>query len=155
MHPGYVRPGTDLTDPKHFSSVEERKSASSCTSAKTNKPKVAGSASTSAAKVVKPLVKSRRKKAKRASGTMASSLPPLTPFIKECNRRLANATGEQLPVAWLEKAIGFAKEHPNKSADFLSVFDGRNGTLNKAAERYGLHGLPPVDHINAEAPLDM
>ena len=155
VHPGYVRPGTDLTNPKHFLSAEERKAASSCTSAKTNKPKVAGSASTLAAKAVKPLVKRRRKKAKRASGTMASSLPPLTPFIKECNKRLANATGEQLPAAWLEKALGNTKEHTNKSADFLSVFDGRNGTLNKAAESYGLHGLPPVDHINAEAPLDM
>ena len=128
VHPGYIRPGTDLTDPRHFLSAEERKAASSCTSAKTNKPKVAGSARTLAAKAVKPLVKSRRKKAKRASGTMASSLPPLALLIKACNRRLADATGEQLPVAWLEKAIGFAKEHPNKTADSLSVFDGKNGT---------------------------
>ena len=136
VHPGYVRPGMDLTDPKHFLSAKDRKAASSCTSAETKKPKVAGPASTLAAKAVKPLVKSSRKKAKRAPARLASSLPPLkssrkkakraparlasslpplAPFIKECNKRLAKAKGEQLPAAWLEKAVSFGVDHPEKS----------------------------------------
>ena len=43
----------------------------------------------------------------------------------------------------------------DSKASFLSIFDGRHGRLNKAAEAFGLQGIPPVDFMNEEAPLDM
>ena len=80
-------------------------------------------------------------------------MPPLGPLVKEMERRLNKASGEQLPSAYLEKAKKWYGT--DETAKFLSVFDGPNGKLNKAAVAFGLHGLPPVDYRNEEAPLDM
>ena len=68
-------------------------------------------------------------------------------------RRLSKASSKQLSSAYLDKALKWYEN--DETAKFLSVFDGPNGKLNKAAEAFGLHGLPPVDYRNEEAPLDM
>ena len=52
------------------------------------------------------------------------------------------------PAAWLR-----ATQSP-KGADFLSLFDGNNGSINSAASIFGLDGLPPVD-LNVQYPVNV
>jgi hypothetical protein len=41
------------------------------------------------------------------------------------------------------------------SVDFISIFDGRQVTMNKTAHAFGFVGLPPVDIANTTMPVGL
>ena len=60
------------------------------------------------------------------------------------------ASAHQLPTAWLKHASSLQGD-----LDFVSLFDGENGLINKTADTFGLVGLPPVDVANTTVRLDL
>ena len=65
--------------------------------------------------------------------------------------RIKNAaSAPQLPTVWLKHAASLQSD-----LDFVSLFDGKSGLINKTAKTFGLVGLPPVDVANTTARLDL
>ena len=55
----------------------------------------------------------------------------------------------QHPAAWLRAA------QSAEGADYVSLFDGDKGSINKAAALFQYVGLPPVDNRNALYPVNL
>jgi hypothetical protein len=69
-------------------------------------------------------------------------------LIEAFERVVRAAKPGDLPAAWMRAA------QSAKGADFVSLFDGDKGNINRAASIFGLDGMPPVD-LNAKCPIDM
>jgi len=61
------------------------------------------------------------------------------------------STAAQRPTAWMESV----KTIDKSSVDFISIFDGKQGAINKTAHAFGFVGLPPVDIANTTMPVDL
>ena len=78
-------------------------------------------------------------------------VPAALQSLTEKYTRIKNAaSAPQLPTAWLKHAASLQND-----LDFVSLFDGKSGLINKTAETFGLVGLPPVDVANTTARLDL
>jgi len=69
-------------------------------------------------------------------------------LIEAFNEVMRTARPGERPAAWLRAAQSAA------GADYLSLFDGDKGNINRAASTFGLDGLPPVD-LNALYPVNL
>ena len=78
-------------------------------------------------------------------------VPAALQSLTEKYKRIKSAaSAQQLPTAWLKHASSLQND-----LDFVSLFDGKSGLINKTAETFGLVGLPPVDVANTTARLDL
>ena len=69
-------------------------------------------------------------------------------LIEAFNEMMRTARPGTRPAAWLRAA------QSAEGADYLSLFDGQNGSINRAAALFGLEGLPAVD-LNALHPVNL
>ena len=81
--------------------------------------------------------------------TMAAPVIDVDAELNRFESILHLADKKRLPTKWMNAA-----QASNSTACFLSVFDGASPNLNRAAEKFGFEGLPPVD-IASAAPLDL
>ena len=69
-------------------------------------------------------------------------------LVEAFERVVRAAKPGDLPAAWMRAA------QSTKGADFISLFDGAKGNINRAASAFDLDGMPPVD-LNAKHPIDL
>ena len=74
---------------------------------------------------------------------------PIDDLIEAFNGVMRTARPGQHPAAWLRAA------QSAEGADYLSLFDGDKGSINKAARLFGYVGLPPVDNRNSLYPVNL
>ena len=74
---------------------------------------------------------------------------PVDDLVEAFNEVMRTARRGQHPTAWLRAAQSAA------GADYLSLFDGDKGHINKSADLFGLVGLPPVDNRNSLYPVNL
>ena len=125
VHPGFIRPGVKLTSSPAFRRALTRTRDSSLTL--TGKRPL----STETPKPKTPMSVAAR--------------------IEHSDSIVRASTAAQRPTAWMESL----KTIDKSSVDFISIFDGRQGTINKTAHAFGFVGLPPVDIANTTMPVDL
>ena len=69
-------------------------------------------------------------------------------LIEAFNEMMRTARPGTRPAAWLRAA------QSAEGADYLSLFDGENNSINRAAAIFNLVGLPAVD-LNALYPVNL
>ena len=74
---------------------------------------------------------------------------PIDDLIEAFNEVMRTARRGQHPAAWLRAA------QSAEGADYLSLFDGDKGNINKSADLFNLVGLPPVDNRNSLYPVNL
>lgn len=69
-------------------------------------------------------------------------------MIDSFSSTIRAATPAQQPLEWMRAAT------VTGAPQFLSIFDGENGSINKISKSFSLTGLPPADLIG-KYPIDL